>query len=119
MPDRDIHRIGGSSIENLRLKPREATLKVPGISVVLTPTAGAAAIQMRTAFAEIPEIVEASPVVGSTNAELIRSAGFDIIHVPSRRLPNYYRIIHPAGAAGFTDENLAGLSSAFVDTAGH
>jgi hypothetical protein len=30
---RDIHRIGGGSVENLRLKPREAALAVPGISV--------------------------------------------------------------------------------------
>src|SRR5262245_17746716 len=29
----DIHRIGGGGVENLRLKPREAGLDVPGISV--------------------------------------------------------------------------------------
>lgn len=28
---RDIHRIGGASVENLRLKPREATLAVPHV----------------------------------------------------------------------------------------
>jgi hypothetical protein len=119
MADRDIHRVGGSSVENLRLKPREAALKIPGISVVMPPSASAAAQQMRTEFAEIVELVVMSHSVGSTNAELIRSTGFDIIHVPSRRLPNHYRIIHPAGATGFTDENLARLAMAFVDTTGH
>jgi hypothetical protein len=30
----DIHRIGGGSVENLRLKSRESTLNPPGISVL-------------------------------------------------------------------------------------
>jgi hypothetical protein len=32
--NRDIHRIGGGAVENLRLKPKEATLEKPGISVL-------------------------------------------------------------------------------------
>jgi hypothetical protein len=37
----DIHRIGGGGgVENLRLKPREATLHPPGISVLKAPSPG-------------------------------------------------------------------------------
>lgn len=34
----DIHRIGGGTVENLRLKPAEAVLEPPGISVLKAPT---------------------------------------------------------------------------------
>ena len=119
MSDRDIHRIGGSKIENLRLKPREVALKPPGISVLKAPTPAEAAHQMRSEFAEIGELVEASKVVGSTTEQLIRDAEFDIIHVPSKRLPNHYRITHSLGAVGFTDDNLARLAAAFLETSGH
>jgi hypothetical protein len=116
---RDIHRIGGASVENLRLKPREATLKVPGISVLKCATPEEAAQQMRTAFPTFTALVEAAKTVGSTAEELIRGVGLDIIFTPSRTLPNRYRIIHPDGVAGFSDENLARLATVFVDTTGH
>jgi len=32
----DMHRIGGSSVDNLRLKPREAPLNPPGISIIMS-----------------------------------------------------------------------------------
>jgi len=48
-----------------------------------------------------------------------RAVGFDVIPAPSRRLPNHHRRIHPQGAAGFTDENLARLAAAFINTTGH
>ena len=108
----DIHRIGGGAIDNLRLKPREAALNPPGISVLKTPTPGDAARQMRTAFPRARALHQAATTVGSTTEELIRGAGFDIIHVPSVTLPNHYRIIHPDGAAGFNDVNLARLAQA-------
>jgi len=38
---------------------------------------------------------------------------------PSQTLPNHYRITHPAGLAGFTDENLKRLANAFANTTGH
>jgi hypothetical protein len=47
---RTLHRIGGASVENLRLKSREAALDIPGISVLKVPTPREAAQQMRDAF---------------------------------------------------------------------
>ena len=58
---------------------------------------------------------EAAETVGSTTEEAIRGAGFDIMPDPTRKFPNHNRIIHPEGAAGFIDENLARLSKAFTD----
>lgn len=117
--DRDIHRIGGGSVENLRLKPKEAALDVPGISVLKAPSPGQAAAQIRAAFRRAKGLQDAAGTVGSTTDELIRAAGFDIIPVPSQTLPNHHRIIHPNGAAGFTDENLARLAEVFANSTGH
>jgi hypothetical protein len=83
------------------------------------PTAGEAAQQVRIVFPRATKLHAEAKTVGSTTEELIRSAGFDIIHAPSQALPNHYRIIHPEGAAGFRDENLAQLASVFVNTTGH
>jgi len=115
----DIHRIGGAVIDNLRLKPREAALVVPGISVLRCDLPEEAAAQMRTAFSHATDLHEAAQTVASTSEELILAAGFDIIHMPSRTLPNHYRIIHPDGVTGFGDENLAKLAAAFTTTTGH
>jgi hypothetical protein len=115
----DIHRIGGATVENLRLKPREAALAVPGVSVLKSPGPGEAARQMRTAFPKAKGLHEAARTVGSISEELIRSAGFDVIQAPSKALPNHYRIIHPDGVAGFNDGNLARLAQVFVNTTGH
>ncbi len=115
----DIHRIGGGSVENLRLKPREARLNPPGISVLKAPSPGEAARQIRVAFPDAAELHEVAKVVGSTSTEKTRSAGFDVIPNPTRKLPNHYRIIHPHGAAGFSDENLEELSAVFTDSSGH
>ena len=115
-PNRDIHRIGGASIENLRLKTQEAALDPPGISVLRATSAAEAARQMRAAYPKAARLHEAAKVVGSSSADLIRSAGFDVTPMPSRHLPTHHRIIHPAGSAGFTDENLARLAAAFVNT---
>jgi hypothetical protein len=112
----DIHRIGGGSVENLRLKPKEATLNPPGISVLKALSPGEAARQIREAFPEAEELHEIAKVVGSTTAEKIRSAGFDVLPNPTRRLPNHHRVIHPDGAGGFSEENLKGLSEVFTDT---
>jgi hypothetical protein len=115
----DIHRIGGGGVENLRLKPREAALKQPGISVLKAPSPGAAAQQMRSAFPAAKALHTVANTVGSTTETLIRAAGFDIIHLPSQSLPDHYRIIHRNGVAGFTDANLILLSQAFTNTTGH
>jgi hypothetical protein len=115
----DIHRIGGGTVDNLRLKPREARLSMPGISVIRCDTPEEAAQQMRTTFPHASGLNAAATTIGSTSGGLIRAAGFDIIHVPSASLPNHYRIVHPSGVAGFTDENLARLEAAFVNSTGH
>ena len=115
----DIHRIGGGSVENLRLKPAEAALAVPGISVTKNPTPGDAAAQMRAAFPRATALHEAAKTVGTTSEASIRTTGFDIIANPTNRLSNHHRIIHPDGAAGFTDENLAKLAEVFTNTTGH
>ena len=115
----DIHRIGGGSVENLRLKPREATLDVPGISVIKAPTPGVAAREMRTGLPKAKALHGQAKTIGTTSEEAIRGAGFDIIPTPSNALPNHHRIIHPEGAAGFNDANLARLAETFVNTTGY
>lgn len=117
--NRDIHRIGGASVENLRLKPREATLNPPGISVIRAPTPGAAAQEIRTGLPKAKNLHEQAKTIGSTSEELIRATGFDVVPTPSAALPNHHRIIHPGGVAGFNDANLARLAEAFVNTTGH
>jgi hypothetical protein len=74
---------------------------------------------MRAAYPRATDLHAAASTIASTTEALIRSAGFDIIHVPSRRLPNHHRVIHPQGAAGFSDQNLALLAAVFVTTTGH
>jgi hypothetical protein len=115
----DVHRIGGGTLENLRLKPREAALDVPGISVIKAPTPGDAARDIRTAFPKARGLHEQARTIGTTSEEAIRSAGFDVIPTPSTALPNHHRITHPEGAAGFRDDNLAKLVEVFVNTTGH
>ena len=117
--NRDIHRIGGANVENLRLKPREATLNLPGISVIKAPNSGAAAQEMRTGLPKAKNLHEQAKTIGSATEEAIRGAGFDVIPTPSDTLPNHHRIIHPEGVRGFNDANLARLAEAFVNTTGH
>ena len=114
-----MHRIGGSSVESLRLKPREATLNPPGISLLHAPSPGEAARQMREAFPAADGLHEAAQLIGSTTVDNIRGAGFDVIPNPTKKLPNHYRLIHPEGVVGFSDANLARLSAVFTETSGH
>lgn len=115
----DMHRIGGNRVENLRLKPRETMLNPPGISLLQASLPGEAARQMREAFPEADGLHEAAQIISSTTIDKIRSAGFDVIPNPTKKLPNHYRLIHPDGVAGFNDENLARLSVVFTETSGH
>lgn len=113
------HRIGGSHMDNLRLKPREATLNPPGISLLHALSPGEAARQIREAFPAADELHEAAQVIGSTSVDNIRQAGFTVIPNPTKKLPNHYRLIHPEGVAGFSDANLARLSAVFTERSGH
>jgi hypothetical protein len=106
-------------VENLRLKPREAALDIPGIFVIKAPTPGAAAKELRTGLPRARMLHEQAKTIGTTSEEAIRSVGFDIIPAPSTALPNHHRIIHPEGAAGFRDENLSRLADVFTNTTGH
>lgn len=115
----DIHRIGGASIENLRLKPREADLDIPGISVIKSPTPGEAAQEMRSGLPKAKALHEQAKIIGTASEEDIRNVGFDVIATPSKALPNHYRIIHPDGVAGFNDTNLSRLAEVFTNTTGH
>lgn len=115
----EVHRIGGAGVENLRLKPREATLDVPGISVLKAATPEAAASAMRAAFPKAKALHDLATTVGTASEEAIRGAGFDVLATPSDSLPTHYRIIHPDGVAGFPDDNLARLAAVFQDTTGH
>jgi hypothetical protein len=71
------------------------------------------------AFPAADELHAAAQVISSTTVEKIRRTGFDVIPNPTKRLPHHYRLIHPAGVAGFNDENLARLSAVFTETSGH
>jgi hypothetical protein len=115
---RDVHRIGGGSIDNLQLKDAERTLVPPGISVLVAASPPDAARQMRSAFPTAASLHELARTVGSSSVALIRAAGFDVVHAPTRKFPNHSRIIHPAGLAGFSSAELARLSAAFDDTHG-
>jgi hypothetical protein len=83
------------------------------------PSPREATRQIREAFPAADALHAAAQVIGSTTVEKIRSAGFDIIANPTKRLPNHYRLIHPDGVAGFNDENLIRLSAVFTETSGH
>lgn len=74
---------------------------------------------MRAAYPDATGLHEVAKTVGSSTIEAIRSAGFDVMVSPSRRLPNHHRLIHPQGEAGFSDENLERLAAAFTNTTGH
>jgi hypothetical protein len=109
--DVPIHRIGGGSVENLSLKPAEVTLVPPGISTFAGGPPAEAAEIMRQYFPRMA--VRGMTVVGTTTAAQIRQAGFDVIMNPTRRFLRHARLIHPAGASGFTRENLERLAECF------
>lgn len=115
---RTIHRMGGGSVENLRLKLREATLDPPGISVIKATTPAAAVEELRQGLPRARNLHEQARTIGSASEAEITWAGFAVIPAPSVALPNHHRIINPEGVAGFSDANLARLAEAFEDTTG-
>jgi hypothetical protein len=113
-----VHRIGGGSVENLRLKPKEQMQTPPGISVLLGGTAREAAEQVRRAFPYATRLRAAAKTVGSATVDEIRRAGFDVMPDPTRHFENHGRLIHPDGVAGFRDDNLVTLAQVFRTTSG-
>lgn len=79
-------------------------------------TVAEAARLFRAAFPKAKRLLALTKIIGSTNIERIHAAGFDIMPDPSRNLPTHCRLIHPDGVAGFSEENLRKLATAFVDT---
>jgi hypothetical protein len=113
------HRIGGAEPANLSLKPAEAQLNPPGVSVLVGGTAQQAAADFRRVFGPQSSLGRKASVVGTASLDRIRDTGFDVIEDPTNNFPNHGRLIHPTeGAAGFTDENLERLSQAFSDQRG-
>jgi uncharacterized protein RhaS with RHS repeats len=108
-----VHRMGGKSVKNLRLRESEKNENPPGFSVLLGRDANDAAKQMRDAFPNATGLHEKSKTVASSTVGAIRNAGFDVVPTPSKRLPNHATITHSEGAKGFSDDNLARLSEAF------
>ena len=117
-PETVVHRVGGGSLTNLRLSAIDRQQTPPGISVLLGGTPQEAAEQMRQAFPKSRKWLQTVSIVGTTTAESIRQAGFEIIPDPTSRFPNHARLIHPNGEAGFSDDNLAALAQVFQDTTG-
>ena len=119
MGDNDsCHRIGGGDADNLELKPQEAKLNPPGISILIGGTPQQAAADWRAVFTK-PGPGAKAGTVGTAEIERIRGLGFEVIAVPTPNFPNHGRLIHPTeGAAGFTSDNLQKLSQVFTNTTG-
>src|SRR5437867_2517340 len=115
-PEVVVHRVGGSSVEMLRLTAGEQSLNPPGFSVLIGGEPRQAAEQIRARFPTSRKWKRLSGVVGSGTVAQIRQAGFDVMSDPTPNLSNHARVIHPNGAAGFSDENLMLLAQAFHDT---
>jgi hypothetical protein len=114
-----VHRVGGGDANNLGLKPHEAKLEPPGISVLIGGTPAETAAAFRRVFGPKSNLGNAARTVGTAEIEQIRAAGFDVLPVPTNNFPNHGRIIHSTqGAAGFTPENLQKLSQVFTNTTG-
>jgi hypothetical protein len=115
----DVHRVGGGDEQNLALKPQEARLDPPGISVLIGGAPADTAAAFRRVFGPKSPLGIKARTVGTAEVEKIRASGFDVVPVPTNNFPNHGRIVHPTdGAAGFTPENLKKLSQVFTDTTG-
>lgn len=116
VPDTLVHRVGGGSVDNLRLSPLEEALTPPGISVLLGGTPQEAADQMRRAFPRSRKWQEASRSVGTATTGAVRQTGFDVVPDATARFANHARVIHPDGVDGFNDGNLDRLAQTFENT---
>ncbi len=119
--DAVVHRIGGGDAANLALKPAEAKLTPPGISLLRAESAEEAAALAKGVANEKgwSRMATAAETMGTTTAADIRAAGFDVVHDPTATWGEAHaRLIHPEGASGFTPENLDKLSNAFTNKSG-
>jgi hypothetical protein len=111
-----VHRIGGGAAGNLLLKPAEAQLTPPGLSLLSGGSPEEAARAMRQQFPRMAP--QGQTVVGSATVGQIRKAGFEVIMNPTLRFPQPARLTHPEGATGFTEENRERLARCFTDHTG-
>ena len=110
-----VHRLGGGNVENLQLKPKEQALVPPGISLFQGDNCDEIRKQIYQAFPNATRLLAAAETVGAATVAAIRRVGFDVLADPTRQFPNHVRLIHPAGAAGFSDANLRSLSKSFTN----
>ena len=111
-----LHRVGGAAVANLRLSLLDLKETPPGISVLLGGTPQEAATQMRRAYPRSWKWRQTAGTVATGTGGAVKQAGFDVIPDPTSHFPNHARLIHPAGAAGFTDANLAALAKVLTET---
>ena len=109
---------GESPVEMLRLTAFEQTLTPPGFSVLIGGEPREAAEQIRARFPTSRKWKRLAGTVASGTVAQIRQAGYDVMSDPTPNLSNHARVIHTDGVAGFSDENLGILASAFRDTTG-
>ena len=117
-PETIVHRVGGGSVENLRLSSIDIQQTPPGISLLVGGTPQEAAAQMRSAFPGSRKWRETAHTVGTTTVAAVREAGFEVVPDPTTRFPNHARLIHASGIAGFTDDHLTTLAATFHNTMG-
>ena len=110
-----VFRIGGGSVDNLRLKPKEWTLKPPGISVFIHVSALAVVEQLEQAFPNATRLLADAIVVGTALVSDIRSVGFDVLYDPTKRFPNHARLIRADHGTAREEWELAALSQVFTD----
>ena len=114
--DTRLFRIGGSGLDNLKLKPGEIKLNPSGISLIRASSAKEAGDIMKEAFTKatrLHDIINAGNIA-EIDAKSIREAGFDVIDNPTKSIGDAHaRLIHPDGADGFSNSNLKKLSDNF------
>ena len=115
VPDVAVYRLGGGTLENLRLKPKEMTLTPPGISVFLGGSPEETVKRVRDTFPNATRLLEAASTVGTATVAGIRQAGFDVISDATRHFPNHARLVHSEGVSGFCEANLRQLVQAFTN----
>jgi len=113
-----VHRVGGAGVASLQPTAVDLAAVPPGLSVLLGGSPHVAADEVRRAFPNSRKWQRIAGTVASATAGALRAAGFDVIEAWTPNLPTHGRIIHPAGANGLTDVNLARLAAVFVLTTG-
>jgi len=117
-PETIVHRVGGGSVENLRLSLIDIQQTPPGISLLVGGTPQEAAAQMLSAFPGSRKWRETAHTAGTTTVAAVRETGFEVVPDPTARFPHHARLIHASGIAGFTDDHLTILAATFHNTMG-